>query len=139
MTNPYPHELLLTKEQDEYLKKLYYTDKNFFGRDRLFKLVEKQLSEKALVPRIYKAQVSNWLKQQQVHQRTTKPPKQTKSRPIRASKSAILQIDLIDMSGNPSRGNNFILNVIDIFSKYVWSFPLKKKEAKLVKTKLEDI
>lgn len=51
------------------------------------------------------------------------------------------QIDLIDMSAH-SRLNSdvtFILNVIDHFSKFLWSRPLKNKSAELVKFELQNI
>ena len=42
----------------------------------------------------------------------------------------IWSADLIDMkefSNNNNKGYNYLLNVIDIFSKYAWSIPLKTK------------
>ncbi len=46
----------------------------------------------------------------------------------------IIEIDLVDMSNIKSSNNNttFLLNCIDIYSRYVWSFPLLNKSAKTV-------
>jgi len=45
-----------------------------------------------------------------------------------------LQMDLIDMHAfaNKNSGVNYVLVVVDCFSKYLWVFPLKDKEAKSV-------
>ena len=43
----------------------------------------------------------------------------------------ILSADLIDMRefSNDNKDYNYLLNVIDIFSKYAWSIPLRTKTA----------
>ena len=43
----------------------------------------------------------------------------------------IWSADLIDMRefSNENRDYNYLLNVIDIFSKYAWSIPLRTKTA----------
>ena len=43
----------------------------------------------------------------------------------------IWSADLIDMRefSNDNKDYNYLLNVIDIFSKYAWSIPLKTKTA----------
>jgi transposase InsO family protein len=45
-----------------------------------------------------------------------------------------LQMDLIDMHAfaNKNSGVNYVLVVVDCFSKYLWVFPLKDKQAKSV-------
>lgn len=45
-----------------------------------------------------------------------------------------LQMDLIDMHAfaNKNAGINYVLVIVDCFSKYLWTFPLKNKEAKSV-------
>lgn len=51
------------------------------------------------------------------------------------------QADLADMSSiaNENRGHNFILTVIDIFSRYAWARPLKNKSGKEVAAAFKDI
>ena len=50
-------------------------------------------------------------------------------------------MDLINSQvyGGQNSGYNYILNVIDKFSKFLWSYPLKDKKAKTVKDLLEDL
>jgi transposase InsO family protein len=49
------------------------------------------------------------------------------------------QIDLIDFQKYRERGYNWILTVVDVFSKYLWARPLKHKSAEEVKEALSDI
>jgi hypothetical protein len=53
------------------------------------------------------------------------------------------EIDLLDFSKlNYEKQNNgfrFVLNVIDIFSKFLWSFPLKNKSASIVAFTLQNL
>lgn len=131
----YPYEQPLTKDQEAYLKRIYYDQHFQYGREKLYQYTRNQKE----VPRIYRKQIEEWLKRQKVHAVTTKPQKQTSTRPTRASKSSILQLDLMDMSGTPSNRYKYILNVIDIFSRYVWSFPLRDKLASTVKKHVQGI
>ena len=54
-----------------------------------------------------------------------------------------MQYDLIDFTSNPAvyRGQEYkyILTAIDVFSRYTWLRPLRKKEGKLVARELEKI
>lgn len=115
----------LRANQEDALKKVYYEEHNMVGRDKLFAIMKDRF--KSLD--IFKQQIVNWLNSQEVYQKTKKIQKQTSSRPQRANKSSTLQIDLIDLSGRPYNGYNYILNCIDIFSKFAWSFPIKTKTA----------
>ena len=49
--------------------------------------------------------------------------------------------DLIDMHSlaEDNNGIKYLLTVIDIFSKYVWSIPLKRKLDRKLQTHLEDL
>ena len=49
--------------------------------------------------------------------------------------------DLIDMQAlaKDNNGIKYLLTVIDIFSKYVWSIPLKRKLDRTLQTHLEDL
>ena len=53
----------------------------------------------------------------------------------------IWSADLIDMRefSNDNKDYNYLLNVIDIFSKYAWSIPLKTKTASEVTKAFESI
>ena len=55
--------------------------------------------------------------------------------------NSIWSADLIDMRkfSNENRDYNYLLNVIDMFSKYAWSIPLKNKNAFEVTKAFESI
>ena len=63
--------------------------------------------------------------------------------PIRTGKFLEhVEIDLIDFRNLPCECNskhNWVLHVIDHFSKYSWLFPLKSKETNEVATTLENL
>jgi transposase InsO family protein len=49
--------------------------------------------------------------------------------------------DLVDVSNIKNSNNNlhFILNIIDVYSRFVWSFPLKNKKAESILNALESM
>ena len=62
-------------------------------------------------------------------------------RVIFSGPNEIWSADLIDMRefSNDNKDYNYLLNVIDIFSKYAWSIPLKTKTASEVTKAFESI
>ena len=54
-----------------------------------------------------------------------------------------LQMDLLDFSrlgyDKWNNGFRYVLNVIDIFTKYLWSFPLKNKSTSVVAFNLQNL
>ena len=125
------------EEKDKFLHKLYYDEKRQVGRDSLFEYISKQLEIKD-IPRRY---IANWLANQKGQQIYTQRKKPTNIRSINSKKpGAIIQVDLIDFSNQPSAGNyNYILNVIDCFSRKVWLAPLRFKTSKALDTALTKI
>lgn len=130
----YPHEEPLTERQTALLKDLYYNKNIMFGIHKFFKYVKTNYP----LYKIYRAQIERWLKSQEVHQLYFRKPEKTKSsRQIYSNiPDSIFQADLIDFSNRPYRGFNYILNVCDIYSRYLWAFPLKTKTIEEVKQKL---
>lgn len=63
--------------------------------------------------------------------------------PIKCPRGTVgcLQADLMDVTKYATRnsGYKYILNVVDIYSRFVWSFPLKSKSPAVVAPKLESI
>jgi hypothetical protein len=53
----------------------------------------------------------------------------------------IWSLDLVDMRkfANENKGNEYLLNIIDCFSRYAWSIPIKNKTAETVISALEDV
>ena len=108
------------------LKQIYYDQSNpasFVGTDKLYRFVRK---DGIIVLSKYK--IRKWLQRQEPYslQRQLK-------RSFRRNKVIVKGIDdpwdvnLTDMTkfANCNNGYNFILVVIDIFSKYAWLRPLK--------------
>lgn len=111
----------LTKQQSSFLKKTFYTQKNFFGASRLYPLVRSK--------GITIQQVQNWLDKQgiaQVYRRQFRRP-----RPVQATvlskPLAQIGIDLMDMSKRGVAGFNWIFSAVDMFSKRVWAYPIPTK------------
>ena len=119
----HPPRQPLTNEQKKQLYNLYYTDKNFFGRDKLFKLVEQRKFD------ISRGQLYDWLKDQNVHQ-VYKQPMKTKTIKSTILKEPMSQIgiDLIDMQHFEYNEFKYILTCIDLFSKKAFVVALKNKQ-----------
>ena len=106
------------------LKKLYYEEGNVVSRDALYDLARQKDK------RIKRRQVEKWLNNQMLHQLTKKRPKQSAVSSFVPTKPfSIYALDLIDMQkySDTNDGYNWILNIMDIFTKYLWSISLKDK------------
>ena len=117
----------LTKEEESYLSKLYYDEKRFYGRDRMFQYVKKD----GKFPKLSRRKIMDWLRKQEVHQTTARKDKRQAIRMTELSGvRKQIMIDLIDMSTYEVRGFKWILTAIDGFSKRAWAFPMKTKNEK---------
>lgn len=121
----------IEKEQLDLLLKLYFDDKVIFGlgRDRIFKYLEVNYPD----IKISRRQVNRFLQSLQIVQ-LFNPTKETKEvgRTIMNKPFDRFEMDLLDMSNMTSEGYNYMFNMIDVFSKYVISRPLKNKDEKTV-------
>lgn len=126
----------LKKEQQELLHSLYY-DKNLkLGRDKLFHYIYTKFPESEISRR----QVMDFLNSQESHQVFQQKKKQTSSMPIISNAPRnVFQIDLIDFTTIPDNGFNYILNVIDVFSRKLWLFPIKNKTPASIKSILSKL
>ncbi len=116
-----------SKEQIELLQKLYYTDSFTFGRDKLYQYIRTNHKD----VKISRRQVMDWISKQEIAQ-MHKPDKEA-----RDLKSTILKgphqtlaIDLVDMQNFEFNGYKYLLNGVDMFSRKLYSIPLKNKEEK---------
>jgi transposase InsO family protein len=84
--------------------------------------------------------VQAWLFQQEEYQLDL-PTRQTKSiRPFFAAHPyESIQVDLVDFTNRPSRQYRYILVAIDIFSRYVWAYPLTGKNVAATTRALEKL
>jgi len=75
--------------------------------------------------------LKKWYENQQVNQIYKKPPKIKSYNPIISHYNEIgeLQADLMDFKrlSRYNSGYKYLLNVIDIYSRYAWVFPIKNK------------
>lgn len=116
--------MVLSTEKEEALYDYYYNKKNFFGRDKLYALMSKHHPEL----RISQSDTLNWLKKQETYQLNLRAHKKT------GLNSTVLNgpfiqwgIDLIDMRNITDNGYEWILTVIDLFSKRGWAVAIKQK------------
>jgi len=122
----------LTEQQEKLLNKIYYTNKNFFGRDKLYNLLKEY--------DISRRQVAEWLNKQEVHQlyAPAKKPKTIQNTILNEPYTQI-GIDLMDMQNIERNGKKYVLTAIDLFSKKAWAIPLKDKSDETVEKGMEDI
>ena len=100
------------------LEKIYYDPKTGFTGVQ-------DLMNKTGLPR---STVKNWLEKQDVY--TLHKPIKHKFPTRRVLVNGIddqWQADLVDMRNYKDGGYNYILTVIDVFSKYAWAVPIKRK------------
>jgi len=76
-------------------------------------------------------QVKEWYEDQPVNQIYKQPQKVKEYNQIKSQNFApgTFQADLMDFRrvGRYNKGYNYILNIVDIYSRYAWSFPIKRK------------
>ena len=124
----------ISNEIDKELNKLYYDEKNYFGRDRLYKLA----TTKGI--NISRRQIMEWLKKQHLWQMYA-PAEESKDiqSTILNEPHKQLGIDIIDMSNNEYKGFKYILSGIDLFSKKTYVQALKDKSSKSVNVAIKKI
>ena len=97
----------LSSEHLSILNKEFYTNLNFFGRDKLYNLIRDKYGDKAMSRR----QIADWLKQQEINQIYT--PSKGKAKTIKSSMTTpnkILGMDLVNMEKFQVRGFKYLLN-----------------------------
>ena len=95
-----------------------------FGRDKLFAYLKDKYEDKAISRR----QIAEWLSNQEVNQ--LYHPSKGKPKSIKSSMTTpntILAIDLVDLQKNEIRGFKYLLNGIDMGSRFVYSQAMKNK------------
>ena len=115
---------------DEQLRKVYYDPRRGYTGIN-------DISQKTGIP---KKDVEKWLESQETY---------TLHKPIRhrfPTRRVIVngiddqwQADLVEMRNHKDRGYNYILTVIDVFSKYAWAVPVKRKTGEEISNAFEKI
>ena len=121
-TSPLPSASAL-----ELLQDLYYKKQLTFGRDKLFHYIRQNHED----VKVSRRQVWDWLKSQEIHQLNNKhqKAKNIKSTLLKTP-HRILAIDLVDLQNFERNGYNYLFNGVDLFSRYVYSIPMKTKTDK---------
>ena len=126
----------LSKAQTELLQKLYYEKNLIFGRDKIKAYVDTNHPD----AKISRRQIATWLGKQEISQ-IHKPHEEAKT-----IKSTILSkphiqiaIDLVDMQNFELKGMKYLLNAVDLFSRKLYSVPMKNKEDSTTLTALKKI
>ena len=112
----------LNSDQEALLNKLVYQDYLYFGRDKLFQYCQKnELS-------ISRRQISAWLENQEVYQRTKPVVKRKDTMSINISKEGFLNIDLVGPM-YVERGFTYVLTCLDLGTRRLFIKPIKQKTA----------
>ena len=120
----------LTLNHVSILNKEFYKNLNFFGRDKLYNLIRDKYGDDKSPSR---RQVADWLMQQEINQIYT--PSKGKAKEIKSSMTTpnkILAMDLVNMEKFEVRGFKYLLNCIDMSSRFIYSVALKNKTDKEV-------
>ena len=115
----------LSTNQLKILNKEFYENHNYFGRDRLFNLLRDKYGEEISPSR---RQIAEFLKNQEINQ--LYHPSKGKPKEIKSSMTTpgkILGMDLLDLQKFQVRGYKYLLNAIDMSSRYLYSVALKNK------------
>lgn len=124
---------------EELLKKIYYDVSNpasFGSVDKLYREAKSQN------PQIKRSDVESFLSGQIAYTLHRKIRRTFTRNPVLAKFHAdVAQADLIDVTrfAKDNYGNNFILTLIDVFTKYAYAVPIQRKGATDVVKALESI
>jgi hypothetical protein len=125
----------LSVDEAELLDTIYYKKHLYFGKIKLWNYIRQNYPTFNISVRA----IQNWLGEQELYQINKQPKISKATRPTYASKKGYFQMDLLDYSKKPFNNHKYILNVIDIFSRYLYTFPLLNKSADLVKSKILEL
>jgi hypothetical protein len=98
-------------------------NKKKFGRDTLYDIFKQKYEDHPS-----RRQIADWLAVQEVNQHYH--PSKGESKDIKSSMTTpntIIAIDSVDLQKNETRGFKYLLNGIDMISRYIYSQTLKKK------------
>ena len=114
------------KATEVLLKRIYYDpESGLQGAEELYRRARER------DPTVKRKEVQEWLKKQVTNQVHAPAPKVKHYWPIKSNgKDHIWQCDLMDVSASAhnNKGVNFLLCVVDIWTRYAWVVPLKNKE-----------
>ena len=113
----------LSKYQLEIFNTEFYTNMKYFGRDKLYTIMKEKYADHPS-----RRQVAEWLATQEVNQ--LYHPSKGKAKDIKSSMTTpntILAIDLVNMEKFQVKNFKYLLNGIDMGSRFVYSQAMKNK------------
>ena len=144
----FPKDEPLTDTQLQLLNDIVYSNHNYLSLRRLFDVVVKTCVDRQ-VKHIYRAQLERWLKDQEWFQLHHKTPKRKDARNVTTQIKKpldMIQADLIvlgddhlDKSKSYRYPYKYVLNIIDVYSRKLWSRPLSNSKAKTVHAQMMDV
>lgn len=98
------------------------------------------ISELARKSGLTQSEVKHWLESQRTYTLHKPIRHRFSTRRVKVSKiDDQWQADLVDMQAYKDQGKNYILTIIDIFSKYAWAIPIRKKTSEEIKASFEKV
>jgi hypothetical protein len=113
----------ITSKHLELLNTEFYTNMNFFGRDKFYNILKQKYADHPS-----RRQIADWISNQEVNQLYHKS--KCKAKNIKSSittPNTILAIDLVNMEKFEVRNFKYLLNGIDMGSRFVYSQAMKNK------------
>ena len=107
----------LSKAHLEILNTEFYVNKKLFGRDKLYDILKQNYEDHPS-----RRQIADWLASQELNQ--LYHPSKGKAKDIKSSMTTpniIIAIDLVDLQKIETRGFKYLLNGIDMSSRYIYS------------------
>lgn len=148
MLMKYPKDEDLTEEQVKLLERLVNEKHTYLGLRRMFDVVKAEC-EQSNVKHIYRDQLERWLKDQEWYQLHKQPPKRKDTRQVSSQMKKpldMVQADLVvfgdqhlDKSKSYRYPYKYILNIVDVYSRFLWSRALKKNDSETVAEAIIDI
>ena len=123
-------------EKDNILEDVYYEQGYQFGIKKIYELLKQTYP----IAKISFRYVKGWLEKQPSYQ-INQLQRQTKHiKPIISKRKLnLIQMDLIDYSQNTApNGYKYIMNIIDVYSRYSWLIILKNKQADTITRKFKE-
>ena len=133
---PIQLQVIAPRDRNKILQQIFNESRIKLGRDTMYQKVQEQYAN---IPRIA---VMNFLRTQESYQLHLIQPREKVVNPVRVTKiCARWQMDHIVMNKYVSwnNGNNYVLVIIDTFSKYVWLRPQKNRTTKNIEEDLRVI
>lgn len=126
----------LSPENYQRLKRLYYDEKNIFGRDKLWSVFKSRYPDENVSQRSI---MEEFLKKQELHQRITRNQAKGSIKPILVRESGHFQLDCGNLQS--IRRNNFAYFVcmVDILTKRVFGKPLRSQDQVSVRNFLNEL